>query len=185
VQALGGPFLVFRDKVQEELKLAVEQKQKLLEKLPDYVQETMQVFEKVKDAQAEDGEKALQEQRRKSDAKLSALLKDVLKAEQQQRLFQLQLQQAGAFALLGQHEAFAALKLTDEQRKKFMDVIQEMQKKIVPLIKEADAGGNPEEIRPKVMKIRQEHERKIEALLSDAQKKQWQEILGKPFSLDD
>ena len=38
------PFLVFRDKVPEDLKLSDEQKQKLLEKLPDYVQETMKVF---------------------------------------------------------------------------------------------------------------------------------------------
>jgi hypothetical protein len=37
---------------------------------------------------------------------------------------------------------------------------------------------------PKIMKIREEHEDRIEALLSDAQKKQWKEMLGKPLALD-
>jgi hypothetical protein len=33
------------------------------------------------------------------------------------------------------------------------------------------------------MKIREEHVGRIEAHLSDAQKKQWKEILGKPLDL--
>ena len=36
-----------------------------------------------------------------------------------------------------------------------------------------------------MMKIRDEHARRIEALLSDAQRKQWREILGKRLNLDD
>jgi hypothetical protein len=35
------------------------------------------------------------------------------------------------------------------------------------------------------MKLRQEHEGKIEAILSDAQKNQWKEPLGKPLDLGD
>ncbi len=66
-----------------------------------------------------------------------------------------------------------------------MAVVQDMQKKIAPLIKEAESGGDPQEIRPKIMKIRKEHEGKLEALLTDAQKKQWKEMLGKPLDLDD
>ena len=66
-----------------------------------------------------------------------------------------------------------------------MAIVQELQKKVGPLIKEAQSGGDPEEIRPKVMKIRKEHEDKIEAVLTDAQKKQWKEMLGKPFALDE
>jgi CotH kinase protein len=184
VQALGGPFLVFRDKVQNELKLVEEQKQKLLEKFPDYVQETVKVFEKIKEAKPEEREKAMQEHRQKSDEKLSALLKDVLQAKQQERLLQLQLQQAGAFALLDQPDAFLTLQITDEQRKQFRGVAQDMQKKIEPLIKDAQSGGNPAEIMPMVMKIRRAHESRIEAILSDAQRKQWKKLLGKPLELD-
>jgi hypothetical protein len=185
VEVLGGPFVVYRDKVQEELKLSEEQKGKLLQKFPDYVQKTMKVFEKVKDLKPPEREKEIQEHRQKSDQELSALLKDVLDAKQQERLFQLQLQQAGAFALLGQNDAFLKLKITDEQRKRFMEVVQEMHKRIEPLMKEAESGGAPEEIRPKVMKIRKAHEGRIEDLLSDAQKKQWKEMLGKPLDLSE
>lgn len=186
VEALGGgAFLVYRDKVQEELKLSDEQKQKLFEKFPEFVQETMDLFEKIKDLKPEEKEKQMQQHRKKCDEKLSGILKEVLQGKQRDRLLQLQLQQAGAFALLGENEAFKKLKITDEQRKQFMGIVQGMQKKIEPLIKEAQSGGNPEEIRPKVMKIRKDHQDKIEAILSDEQKKQWKEMLGKPFDLGD
>ena len=66
-----------------------------------------------------------------------------------------------------------------------MEVVQEMQKKIEPLMKEVESGGKPEEIRPKVLKVRKQHEGRIEALLTDAQKKQWKELLGKPLDLSD
>ena len=52
-------------------------------------------------------------------------------------------------------------------------------------MKEAQKGGNPQEIGPKSRKIRKEHEDRIEALLSDAQKKQWKKMLGKPLDLGD
>ena len=71
----------------------------------------------------------------------------------------------------------------DEQRQQFMTVIQELQKKVEPLMKEAQSGGNPQEIGPKIMKIRREHEGRIEAILTDPQKKQWKKMLGKPFDL--
>src|SRR5262245_11575864 len=83
VQALGGPFIVFRAKVQEELRLSDEQQHKLLEKLPGHVRETMHVFEKARDLKPEERERAMQEHRRKSDEKLSAVLKDVLDSRQQ------------------------------------------------------------------------------------------------------
>jgi hypothetical protein len=66
-----------------------------------------------------------------------------------------------------------------------MDVVQDMQKKIELLAKEAQNGGNPEEIRSKVMKLRKDHETKIEAALTERQKNAWKELLGKAFDLDD
>src|SRR5262249_10238688 len=155
----------FRDKVQEELKLSDEQRQKLLGQFPGHVQETMKVFDKIKDLKPEERDREIMEHRQKSDQKLSAFLKDVLDARQQHRLFQLQLQHAGAFALLGRHEEFLKLKITDQQRKKLMEVVQEMQEKIQSLLKGVQGGGNPEEFRPKMMKVRKDHEAKIEGLL--------------------
>jgi hypothetical protein len=183
VEALGGgPFLVFRDVVEEDLNLSDNQKQKLMEKFPDHAQDTMKVFEKIKDLKPEEREKEMQSHRQKAREKLSALLKETLKAEQLKRLQQLELQQEGPFAL-GRPQIRKELKITDEQLKQFIGVIQDMQKKIEPLMKKAQSGGNPQELRPKVVKIRQDHRGKIEAILSDAQKKQWKTMLGKPFDV--
>jgi hypothetical protein len=77
------------------------------------------------------------------------------------------------------------LKLTDAQRKQFFELVQQMEKKIYPLLKEAQSGSNPEVVRPKVMKIRKAYESKIEVILSEAQKKQWQKMRGKAFVLGD
>ena len=183
---LHGPFMVFRDAVQEDLKLTGEQKEKVEEHLRERLPNIMQFFQSMQGLKPEEREKELKAYRPKVQEKLAAVLKETLKEDQRKRLRQLELQQEGAFALWhGDVEVGKDLKVTDEQRKQFMAVVQEFQKKVGPLIKEAQSGGNPEEIRPKVMKIRKEHEGKIEALLTDAQKKQWQEMLGKPLNLDD
>jgi hypothetical protein len=127
----------------------------------------------------------MHEHRRKSHDKLSIACRTILNAKQQERLLQLQLQQEGPFALLGEHPAFGKLKIAAEQRKQFTEVIQQMQKKLQPLFEKVENGGNPKEIHPKAMKIRQEHAVKIEAILTEAQKKGWKQLLDKPFDLGD
>jgi len=183
-EMLGPPFLVFRDKVQEELKLSDEQKKKLEKRLQDTVQDAMQLFQKLGDKEQEDREKELHAYREKAQENLTAFLQGLLQEEQFKRLRQVMLQREGLFAL-GNAEVMKELEITEKQRRQFVEVLQEMQKKIEPLLKEVQKGGKPDEIRPKVMKIRKEQEGKIEALLSDAQKKQWKIILGKPFTLED
>ena len=66
---LGGPFFVSRDKVQEELKLSDDQKQKLREAMTDYVQETMKVVEKLKNLKAGEWKKEMRSHRQKSGGK--------------------------------------------------------------------------------------------------------------------
>lgn len=185
VEALdGGPFLVFRDKVQEELKLSNDQRQQLMERFPDHARETAKVFEKIKDLKAEEREKEMQSHRQKAREKLASLLKETLKAQQLKRLRQVELQQQGLLSL-GRPEIANELKITAKQRKQFLAVVLEMQKKIEPLIRKAQSGGKPEEIWPEIIKIRKDHEGKIEAILSDSQKKEWKDALGEPFDLGD
>ncbi|WP_202947401.1 hypothetical protein [Zavarzinella formosa] len=183
-EAFGKQFVVFRGKVQEELVLSDEQKKKVEDELEERLRDGMKLFQKLEGLGQEEREKELAEYRPKVREKLAAFLKATLKEDQLKRLRQIELQLEGAFAL-GQPEIRKELQITDEQVMKFMAVVKELQKTVEPLMKEARSGGNPEEIRPKVMKIRKEHEGKIEALLTDAQKKQWQEMLGKAVSLDD
>jgi hypothetical protein len=184
---LGPPFLVFRHKVQEELKLSDEQKKRLEKRLQDTVQDAMQFFQKLGDGdkKQEEREKELHAYREKAQENLTAFLQGLLQEEQSKRLRQVMLQRDRLFALLGNAEITKELEITDKQRQQFGEVAQEMHKKIEPLIKEAQKGGNPQEIGPKIRKIRKEQEERIEALLNDAQKKQWNVMLGKPLNLGD
>lgn len=184
-QALGPTFLVFHGKVQDELKLSAEQKKKLSKRLQDTVQDAMQFFQNLGDKEPEEREKELHAYREKARENLTAFLQGLLQEEQFQRLRQVMLQRDRLFALLGNAEVVKELEITDKQRQQFAEVAQEMQKKMEPLMKKAQKGGNPQEIGPKIRKIRKEQEERIEALLSDARKKQWQKMLGKPLDLGD
>ena len=183
VEALGTPFIVFRDKVLDELKVSDDQREKLMQHLMEQIMETGPFL----DSLAETGperEKKLDEHRKNAREKLAKHLKEVLQPAQRDRLRQVTLQQEGGFAL-GQDDVRKELKITQEQMKKFMAIVQELQKNVEPLVKEAQSGGNPEEIRPKIEQLRKDHAKKLEAVLTDAQKKQWKEMLGPPFELGD
>ncbi len=178
---LGGPFLVSRDKVQEELKLTEEQKEKLEQHLRELLPDAMQFFQKIQDLKPEERKKELKAYRPKAQEKLAAVLKETLNEGQRKRLHQLELQREG----LRDGKIWKDLQVTDEQRKQFMAMMQQAQRQIEPLLQEVRDGGSPEEIQPKVIEIRDGLEAKLAAGLTDAQKKQWKEMLGKPMDLAD
>jgi hypothetical protein len=86
-------------------------------------------------------------------------LDGTLKEVQLKRLRQVMLQRVGLLGL-GHPEVTKELEITDKQRQQFMKFMQEMQKKMEPVMKEAQKGGKPEEIAPKLRKIRREQESK-------------------------
>jgi hypothetical protein len=179
---LGGSFIVTRDKVQEDLKLTTEQREKLQQSLGELVPEAMQVFQKIQGLKPEDRKKELKAYRPQAQEKLAAMLKDILDEGQRARLRQLELQREG----LRSGEIWKDLQVTDEQRTQFMAMMQQAQRETQMLLQELKNGGaRKEEIQPKVIKIREDLEGQLEALLTDAQKKQWQEMLGKPMDLAD
>jgi len=183
IEALGAPFVVFRDKVLDEIKVSDEQKEKLFEHMMTQIMETGPFLDSLPET-GEGREKKLNEHRKKAHEKLAKFLKEVLKSEQLKRLRGITLQQEGGLAL-GQEDVRGELKITQEQMKKFMAITQELQKKIQSLIKEAQSGGKPEELRPQVVKIREEYGKKLEAVLTDEQQKKWKDMLGEPFHLGD
>ncbi len=157
----GEPSIITRDYIQDELKLSDDQKQKL--------QKTSLGFMKILDSH--------------DNEKIWAFLKETLNAEQFKRFEQLELQHDGPPALFRPQIA-KELNITGEQRTQFMGLVQEMTKEVEPLIKESKSAGNPEKmekIRLTVIKMRLDCLGKMEALMSDAQKKQWQEMIGKTF----
>ena len=183
VEALGPPFIVFREKVLDELKVSDEQREKLLQYLMEQIMETGPFLESLPQT-GQDREKKLAEHRKKAREKLAKHLEEVLKPGQRNRLRQVTLQQEGAFAL-GQDDVRKELKITQEQMKEFMAIVQDLHRSVEPLVKAAQSGGDPGEIRPKIEQLRKDHAKKLEAVLTDAQKKQWKEMLGPPFELGD
>ncbi len=178
---LGGSFLVSRDKVQEELKLTEEQKEKLEQHLRELLPDAMEFLQKIHGLKPEERKKELGAYRPRAQKKLAAVLKETLNEGQRKRLRQLELQREG----LRDGKIWKDLQLTDEQRKQFMAMMQQAQKQIEPLLEEVRNGGSPEEIQPKVVKIRDGLEAKLAAGLTDAQKKQWKDMRGKPMDLAD
>ncbi len=183
VEALGTPFIVFREKVLDELKVSDEQREKLNQYVMEQIMETGPFLESLTET-GQEREKKLNEHRKIALEKLAKHLKDVLQPGQRTRLRQVTLQQEGAFAL-GQEDVRKELKITQAQLMKFMAIVHELQMKVESLVKEAQSGGNPEEIRPKIEKLRKDHAQKLEAVLTDAQKTQWKELLGPPFEVGD
>lgn len=183
VEALGAPFIVFREKVLDELKVSDEQREKLLQYATEQVMETGPFLDSLPQT-GQEREKKLTEHRKHALEKLVKHLKEVLQPGQRDRLRQVTLQQEGGFAL-GQEDVRKDLKISQEQMQKFMAVVQALQKQVELLVKQAQTGGNPEEIRPKIEQLRKDHAKKLEAVLTDAQKKQWKELLGPPFELGD
>ena len=94
---VGGSFLVFRDKVQEELKLTKEQKEKLEQHLRELLPDAMQFFQKFEGMKPEERKKELGAYRQKAQEKLAAVLKETLDEGQRKRLRQLELQREGLF----------------------------------------------------------------------------------------
>ena len=167
---LGGPFLVFRDKVQAELKLSDDQKQKIREALPDYAPEFLTTFARLKDRKPEERQREMEPLRRRLRQRFAAFLKETLRPEQLARLEQLGLQHEGP-GVLGRPDIRKDLKITDGQWTQIMGVIQELQRKLQTLILEAQTKGNPREVLPRAIKLRNDYGIKVEAVLSDAAEK--------------
>jgi hypothetical protein len=170
---VGSSFLVFRDKVQGELKVTPEQKQKLDQYLRGLLPSAMQVLQKSKGEREKYNEKTHEEM-------AALVLKEALNEGQRVRLHQLELQRDGLF---GAGWNLKELQITDEQQKEFIAPTQDTQQKTQALMGEIRNGANPDEIRSKVLKLRLDLESRLEAMLTDAQKKQWKEMLGQPVDL--
>jgi hypothetical protein len=176
VHGVGSSFLVFVDKIQEELKVTKEQKEKLDQYLGKLLPDAMQLLQKIKGLTPRERETYHQ----KTREEMAAVLQEILNDRQRKRLRQVELQREGLF---GEGWNWKDLQVTDEERKQFVAEIQQTQKNNETLMEEIRNGANPNEIRPKVLKNREELEGRLEALLTNAQKKQWKEMLGKPIEL--
>jgi Spy/CpxP family protein refolding chaperone len=160
--------------VQKELKLTDEQAEKLNSALKDHLNNVRDSLPG-KDATPEQGAKFM----KKMADDFNKALAGVLKPEQLKRFKQIELQQIG----LRDQNAQKELKLSDEQITKIREIADKARaerKKI-----REDTQSNLDEVRDKSAKLRKETREKELAVLSDAQKTQWQEMIGEPFEVKD
>ncbi|MGQ0635552.1 MAG: hypothetical protein ACT4QC_13135 [Planctomycetaceae bacterium] len=179
-------FLAFRARVGEHLKLSDEQKRKLEARLKSAIEEFLEFAESNRqDRAGADGVRRFEPFLKKTRENLTAFLKETLNNDQLKRYRQILRQREGLLNALSQPEVALELKITDSQRQQIASVLEEMQMKINPLTRQAESVIHPEEIDAAIAKIRREYQSRVSAILSDAQQRQWQEMLGEPFNLDE
>ncbi len=174
MQQPNAAMLLRDEKVQTELKLTDEQKekfQKIGEKYKDDLQKAFgdRDFKKVGELMKQAGD----------DAEKAA--PDILKADQLKRLKQLEVQRGGLEAF-SREDVQAALKLTDKQKKDIDEAKTELEKDATDMLK--DAQGDREKMADaikKVMALRKDAVDRAVDGLTDDQKKEWKELTGEKF----
>ncbi len=188
--------LLTNKSVQEELKLTEEQVKKATEidkTIGDKRREEMGKLS----AEERRGDKGRELGKKYSD-EMTAELGKVLKAEQQTRYKQIQFQQSVSRALSGggrrpggdggMQRAFYematvadAMKFSGEQKEKLKTLNEETKKKVADARQEAgDDRAKSREATAKIVKGTMES---IQKILTAEQKKKWEEMSGKPFTI--
>lgn len=182
--SLQNIFMLRGGKVQEELGINDEQKALLTDLSLQLQQEALEIFTSLQDLNPDEQKEAMpeiMEMISEKGAETQAKVSEILDKSQIERLNELSLQARGAGALEDK-EVVAALKLTDEQKKKLADIREEGNVAIQKAFEDArSGGGNRGEIRAKMEKMRKELGEKGMAVLSPEQRQQFEKMKGEKF----
>ena len=74
------------------------------------------------------------------------------------------------------------LKLTDEQKEKIKTLAEDFGKDVREYF-QANQGGDFQEMQKKIGEMRKEATDKVMGILTEDQKKTWNEMVGKPFTI--
>jgi len=200
---LASPGLAQRQRQQGSLiaNVSVQQELKLTE---DQVKKATDIDKSVSEKRREEMGKLSDDERRgekgreliqKFNDEMNTELSKVFKPEQQTRYKQIQFQQTISRSLMGggrrgggTQRAFYetasvadAMKFSDEQKEKLKTLTEETRKKCADA--RQDAGNDRAKAREATTKIVGETLESIEKVLTADQKKKWQELNGKPFTV--
>jgi Spy/CpxP family protein refolding chaperone len=173
----GMAGLLMNTGVQEELKITDDQKTTLRDKQQEAREKAGDLREKFQSASPEER----QELMKKMGTEQTHLIKGVLKPEQFTRLQQIYWQNNTLAALTTDEELQKKLNVTAEQKEKLKTINEEMRKEMGELRQEAQ--GNFQQIMPKMQALTKESNTKAAETLNADQKKQWHEMVGKPFEV--
>ncbi|HVK06434.1 MAG TPA: hypothetical protein VM490_23385 [Armatimonadaceae bacterium] len=170
--------------VQKELKMTPEQVAKLDAKQDEVRQKMQTLFQ----GGGNPAEMTPAERQKRTEQMMEVQTKavnEILDPTQQKRYRQLDLQQQGASALMRKDVA-DELKLTDEQKKALADAQVKADEDRRAAMQGVDFQGMSADDRAKLMTKMQDIQKasgdKMLAVLTDAQKTQWKEMQGTPFT---
>lgn len=174
----GATSLLRREAVRKELKLTSEQQSKIEDLMESERDNRREFFQSLRDLSPEERIKQTAANRDKMDATLGK----ILKAEQSERLFQIEIQQSGP-AVLGRMRCAKALKLTDEQKAKLMKMQIAGQRIQREAMREARDSGDRQAAFAKLRELREQQNKKLLAVLTDAQREQFKKMAGEKLDL--
>lgn len=178
----GGFGLLQNKGVQEELKITEEQKDKIKTASDEIRKKYPSGFgfgKKDNQPSKEDREKTAKE-RNEATAKAIA---EILTKEQAARLKQIERQQSPATTLSTDEDVQKVLALSDEQKQKIKDIIEENTKQTRELFGGGGKGGFNKDAFEKIATLRKELTEKSLKVLTEDQTKKWKDLTGAPFEV--
>jgi hypothetical protein len=167
---VGGQYLLLNQSVQRELKITPQQAETLKGEVNKILAPYKAQLDRVRDTSPDEYYKLVDEITQKTNA----VVVKVLDAEQVKRLREIDLQQRGPMALQDP-EVRKALKIDKDQEAKLKTLADET----FGTIRRLDPARDGAKIEDTVKKALQQ----LDTILTDAQKRSWQEMLGKPFEV--
>lgn len=187
----GGPTGLLNSKlVKSEIKVTEEQEGKLKDVTKSIGEKTKDAFAKLKDIPKDEFRTKMAEINAEVSKVAYKEIGEVLKTEQVDRLKQISLQVSGINAYRNA-EVETALKLSDDQKAKVKETLDEYRKDQQELRKELGITGfgpprdkeKAEEFEKKNAALTKEATDKIVGSLKDEQKTAWKNLTGEPFDV--
>ncbi|HZV07151.1 MAG TPA: hypothetical protein VE999_18865 [Gemmataceae bacterium] len=161
-------MLVRQKSVQEDLKVAPEQRQKI-HAFADKQWKKVQAMRAESEAERTRGFEAMAKENQD-------FLKNTLTPEQCKRLNQIAMQVAGLLWVM-RSDVAAELKLTDDQKQKIRTLHREAHKEAQEALRSNNGTVEEEKFR----ELRQANRKRLMSVLTDEQKTKWREMAGEQF----
>ena len=178
--------LLRNSQVQEELKLALAQQDKIRDIYKQQNAKRTEQFQAIRGLQGEERTKKIAEWRKQMEAAAKDTrqqLRQLLKPEQQTRLDQIALQMQGQRVWQDQ-AIIKKLKISDQQQQQFQEIEQAAVEKRKQLFQDRRAGSvDRAKYAEKLKEISKDHEAKSENVLSKEQHDQFQKLKGEKFEM--
>ena len=176
----GVGNLVGRAEVQKELKMDTEQVEKANALSADFREKMTDLRSQLDGLQGEEMVTKRTELMKPINEETTKKVKSFLKDDQYTRLTEIELQQRGLAAFADPAIA-KKLSITEDQKSKVSAMMTDMQADLRDIMQ--SAGDDRQAAMKKATELRAETTKKVMALMSADQKKTWEEMTGKPFTL--